>query len=86
MSAPGAWLGPPPGLCGMCTMARIVASGRGSMFLLCERSRVEARYPRYPRLPVLACPGFDPLRAADTTADPDETTADHADPAPPLTE
>jgi len=37
-----------------------VVSARGSRFTLCERSRTDPAYPRYPRLPVLACRGFEP--------------------------
>jgi len=53
--------GPPPaGLCDACRHARIVASRRGSRFVLCELSRSDPRFARYPRLPVLACAGFEP--------------------------
>jgi hypothetical protein len=38
---------------------RVVETARGSRFLLCELSRVDARFPRYPTLPVLACDGFE---------------------------
>ena len=27
----------------------------------CERSTADARYPKYPRLPVLRCDGYDPV-------------------------
>ena len=27
---------------------------------MCRRSREDPAYPRYPRLPVLACPGYEP--------------------------
>jgi len=47
------------GLCAACVHARLVVSGRGSTFVLCERSRTDARFPRYPTLPVVACTGFD---------------------------
>jgi hypothetical protein len=31
------------------------------VFSLCRRSRAEPdRFPRYPRLPVLRCPGYEP--------------------------
>ncbi|HEY5814826.1 MAG TPA: hypothetical protein VIS95_00620 [Solirubrobacterales bacterium] len=33
---------------------------RGSVFSLCLRSRADRRYPRYPRTPVAACPGYEP--------------------------
>lgn len=50
---------PDPGLCGACRHARTVTSDRGSVFRLCRRSRTDERYPRYPRLPVRVCPGFE---------------------------
>lgn len=48
------------GLCDRCAHQRLVANTRGSVFSLCLRSRTDPAYPRYPRVPVLACPGFDP--------------------------
>ncbi len=27
---------------------------------MCDRSRTDAAYPRYPRLPVFECPGHEP--------------------------
>jgi hypothetical protein len=47
------------GLCAACRHARIVRSKR-STFWLCERSRTDPRFPRYPNLPVLRCVGFEP--------------------------
>ena len=38
---------------------RLVRSGRGSRFSLCERSFDDPRFPKYPRVPVLSCPGFE---------------------------
>jgi hypothetical protein len=49
----------PAGLCDHCRHARRVVSARGSTFTLCERAATDARYPRYPRLPVQACSGFE---------------------------
>jgi hypothetical protein len=49
----------PTGLCASCAHARAVSTPR-SEFLLCERSKHDARFERYPRLPVLACPGYEP--------------------------
>lgn len=37
------------------------------MFLLCRRSESDARYPRYPSLPVIRCAGFE--RVGDTDTD-----------------
>ena len=47
------------GLCGSCCHARVVRSDRGSQFVLCERSKSDAAFPRYPRLPVLECKGHE---------------------------
>ena len=33
----------------------------GSRFHLCELSRGDIRFPKYPRLPVLACEGYRSL-------------------------
>lgn len=48
------------GLCERCTHAQIVKSARGSVFYLCMLSRVDPAFPKYPRLPVLACRGYRP--------------------------
>jgi len=47
------------GLCERCRHQRIVRTGRGSRFSLCERSRTDPRFPKYPPLPVLRCAGFE---------------------------
>jgi hypothetical protein len=57
------------GLCGSCAHQRVVVSGRGSTFSMCERGlRREPGFLKYPRLPVVACPGWehrdDPQRGA----------------------
>jgi len=51
----------PAGLCDRCRHQRVVPTTRGSAFSLCERSRSDPqRFPRYPRLPVRRCDGFEP--------------------------
>ena len=50
---------PPAGLCDACVHQRVIRNTRGSEFSLCERSRSDPAYPRYPRLPVLHCPGVE---------------------------
>jgi hypothetical protein len=50
---------PPAGLCDTCLHQQLVRNTRGSTFSLCRRSRDDPAYPRYPRLPVLACPGYE---------------------------
>jgi len=51
------------GLCVSCQFAKRVESGKGSVFFLCRRSESDPTYPRYPRLPVRSCPGYDPISA-----------------------
>jgi hypothetical protein len=38
---------------------KIVKSGRGSVFSMCLRHRTDERFPKYPRLPVERCPGYE---------------------------
>ena len=47
------------GLCDSCRHQRLVGNTRGSTFSLCERSRTDRAYPKYPRVPVLTCPGHE---------------------------
>jgi hypothetical protein len=57
--------GPSPraGLCDSCRHQQVVPNTRGSVFSLCRRSRTEPdRFPRYPRLPVVRCVGYEPGR------------------------
>ena len=46
------------GLCADCKFARRIASSKGSTFLLCGLSKTDSRFPKYPRLPVLNCTGY----------------------------
>jgi hypothetical protein len=51
------------GLCDTCAHQRVVKNTRGSRFSLCERSKSEPdRYPRYPRLPVTECAGYERVK------------------------
>lgn len=47
------------GLCALCRHARSIESDRGSVFVLCGRSREDRRFSRYPPQPVVSCPGFE---------------------------
>ena len=47
------------GLCGTCRHARVQATKRGSRFWRCQRAETDARFARYPALPVRACPGHE---------------------------
>ena len=58
-----------PGLCQACRHAATV-SGARSTFWICLRSRDDPRFPRYPRLPVLRCRGFEPAGEGQGTGDP----------------
>ena len=49
------------GRCTSCRFAKRVESGKGSVFFLCTRSETNPAYPRYPRLPVRSCRGYDPV-------------------------
>jgi hypothetical protein len=49
---------PNAGLCDDCAHGRRIESERGSVFLLCELALTDSRFPKYPRLPVLACDGY----------------------------
>jgi len=55
------------GLCDSCRHQRVVRNTRGSVFSLCERSKTDPRYAKYPRVPVLECPGFE-VREGEETA------------------
>lgn len=52
--------GPWSSLCEDCGLVRVVATPKGSRFLLCERSRTDPRFAKYPPQPVAACVGFEP--------------------------
>lgn len=51
-----------PGLCAQCQHGRQVRSAKGSVFVLCEKSRDDETYPRYPRIPVRQCAGHRPVK------------------------
>ena len=52
------------GLCFTCQWMRAVTNRQGSMFFRCRRAEFDARFVRYPPLPMLACVGYE-------RADPD---------------
>jgi hypothetical protein len=47
------------GLCDSCVHQRIVRSGRGSVFTMCLKSKDDATLPKYPRVPVTECHGYE---------------------------
>ncbi len=57
------------GLCATCVHRSVIRTRRGSTFLLCGLSRTDPRFPRYPRLPVLACDGYVPAAGEQNEED-----------------
>jgi len=53
--------GPAAGLCADCQHARRVESSRQATFYLCKRSETDPSFPKYPRLPVIECAGYEPF-------------------------
>jgi hypothetical protein len=49
---------PPAGLCDDCQHCKQVGSARGSVFRLCLMHERDSRFAKYPRIPVLRCPGY----------------------------
>lgn len=47
------------GLCGSCRYRREVIGRLGATYLLCRRSESDSNYPKYPRLPLLRCAGYE---------------------------
>lgn len=57
-SGGGAVRGDAVGLCARCVHARQVPTPE-RVYWMCQRSLTDPRYPKYPRLPVLSCAGFE---------------------------
>lgn len=49
------------GLCASCQHVQVIESPRGSTFYLCRLSTVDPAFPKYPRLPVLRCAGYEAI-------------------------
>ena len=60
----------PYGLCSHCIHFKRIESSRGSVFVMCQRGLTDERFPKYPRLPVLRCAGFDPAPDVPEAAQP----------------
>lgn len=46
------------GLCARCRHARVVPA-RHATYWLCQLSATDPRFPKYPRLPVIECDGYE---------------------------
>lgn len=66
----------PLSLCERCRHMRVIESGRGSRFLLCQLSQQIPSWPKYPPQPLLRCSRFEPPTDDVTTA-ADETRHPH---------
>jgi hypothetical protein len=51
------------GLCFDCVHAEVIQSDRGSVFHLCRLSATDPGFPKYPRLPVRICRGYESSEA-----------------------
>lgn len=47
------------GLCLACRHVRVVESQRGGVFYLCRLAETDPEFPKYPRLPVKECSGYE---------------------------
>lgn len=63
------------GLCEKCKFVRRMESDRGSVFYMCQRSLTDASFPKYPRLPVVQCRGYDPIDENQSTPGADKSSA-----------
>lgn len=61
------------GLCRTCEHARVITSARGSTFYLCRLSESDARFRKYPPLPVMRCAGYSPQPLAESDPDTSKT-------------
>lgn len=55
----------PVGLCDSCVHHRTIENRRGSRFHMCQRALTDRRFAKYPPLPVLRCPGYEPAEVDD---------------------
>jgi hypothetical protein len=52
------------GLCASCNHVKVTISDKGSTFYFCLRSSTEPTFPKYPRLPVVQCIGYEIEKAS----------------------
>lgn len=57
-------------LCAGCVHRRIITSGKGSVFLMCELGISQAGWPKYPPQPVAQCPHFRLKESQDLPESP----------------
>ena len=47
-------------LCETCGSLREVVNPKGSRFFLCQLSKINPAFPKYPPQPVVSCDGYQP--------------------------
>jgi hypothetical protein len=52
-------------LCETCARMREVVTPKGSRFLLCELSRTNADYAKYPPQPIVRCSGYQETKQTE---------------------
>lgn len=57
---------PDAGLCDSCRHCKETSSPRGSVFRLCLLHETDARFAKYPRLPVIRCAGYEKKMNAES--------------------
>ncbi len=55
------------GLCATCVNMRRIVSDRGSVFYLCELSKTDPNFLKYPRLPVMECAAYQQGNGPDVS-------------------
>lgn len=50
-----------PGLCAACKHMARIETRRGSIFVMCNLSRTDPSFRKYPMLPVVSCRGFSEI-------------------------
>lgn len=53
------------GLCADCRFVRKIESDRGAVFYMCQLAAKDSSFPKYPRLPVLQCRGYERVSQDD---------------------
>jgi hypothetical protein len=66
------------GLCADCRFMRLIQSDRGSTFFLCARSATDPTFPKYPRLPVLQCRGYERVDTTNSMNDDARSSDENA--------
>jgi hypothetical protein len=50
------------GLCAHCLHAQRIETSKESRFILCQYSKIDETFPKYPRLPMTSCSAYEEAR------------------------